>query len=114
MMHKRTENQSPLLADTLPAFAIELQRLLAEAGEPELAAQVPSLRIFERCSCGDDFCPTLYTQPPPKGSYGPGHRNVALAPTDGTIILDVVGDQICCVEVLDRPELRERLLAVLP
>ncbi|MGB7497160.1 MAG: hypothetical protein WBR26_11545 [Candidatus Acidiferrum sp.] len=112
-MRQQTEKPLPLV-EILPAFAAELQRLLTEKGEPELAVQVPSLRIFERCSCGDDFCGTFYTQPKPKGAYGPGHRNVVLAPDDGTVILDVVEDQICCVEVLDRPEIREKLNAVLP
>jgi hypothetical protein len=106
-MDNRTENQ-------LPAFAVELQRLLTEAGEPQLAAQVTQLAIHDRCACGDDVCcGTFYTQPKPNGSYGPGHRNVVLAPDDGTVILDVVDDQICCVEVLDRPEIREKLLAAL-
>ena len=107
-------NERPLLVEVFTAFAAELQRLLAEAGEPELAAQVPSLRIFERCSCGDAFCGTFYTRPKPEGSYGPGHRNMVLAPIEGTIILDMVEEKIACVEVLDRPEVREKLLAVSP
>jgi hypothetical protein len=111
-MKEKTEKR-PLLTDTLPAFAHELQRLLAEAGEPKLAAQVPTLRVFGRCSCGDDFCSTFYTQPKPEGAYGPHHRNVVLAPDEGTVILDIVGEQVCCVEVLDRPEIREKLLAAL-
>ena len=110
-MTEQSEKQL-LLADTLPSFAIELQRLLTEAGEPELAVQVPTLSIYERCRCEDDFCSTFYTQPKPDGAYGPSHRNVVLAPDDGTVILDVVEHQICCVEVLDRPEVRERLLEV--
>jgi hypothetical protein len=112
-MPNRSENR-PLLTDTLPAFAAELQQLLTEAGEPELAAQAPTLRIFDRCRCGDDFCATFYTQPKPESAYGPSHRNVVLAPDDGTVILDIVGEQVCCVEVLDRPEVRENLLAALP
>jgi hypothetical protein len=112
-MHMEKEKRL-LLTDTLPAFAAELQRLLNEKGEPELAAQVPSLSIFERCDCGDDFCATFYTRHKPKGAYGPGHRNVVLAPDSGTLILDVVEDQICCVEVLDCPEIREKLRAALP
>jgi hypothetical protein len=99
----------------LPAFSAELQRLLIEQGEPELAAQVPQLPIHDRCSCGDDFCATFYTQPKPNGAFGPGHRNVRLLPDDGALlILDVVGGQIACVELLDRPEVREKLDAVLP
>lgn len=34
----------------------ELQQLLTEKGEPELAAQAPGLMIFDRCRCGDDCC----------------------------------------------------------
>jgi hypothetical protein len=72
------------------------------------------LRIFERCDCGDDFCSTFYTQPKPEGAYGLGHRNVVLAPDDGMVILDVVVDEIACVEILDRDDVREKLLGVLP
>lgn len=102
-----------LLADTLPALAIELRQLLEEQGEPELGAQVPGLVIFDRCRCGDDFCATFYTRPKPKGSFGPGHRNVALTPDKGMLILDVVAGEIACVEVLNRDDVRKKLLAVL-
>jgi len=102
----------PLLTDTLPAFATELRQLLLQHGEAELAAQVPLLAIHDRCSCGDDFCSTFYTQPKPQGSFGPGHRNVVLAPDDGTIILDVVAGEIACVKVLDRPDIRGKLLGL--
>jgi hypothetical protein len=104
----------PLIADVIPEFATELHQLLNEHGEPELAAQAPGLRIFDRCRCGDEFCATFYTQPKPKGGYGPGHRNVRLMPEDGMAILDVVAGQIACVEVLDRAEVREKLDVVLP
>jgi hypothetical protein len=75
---------------------------------------VPGLRIFDRCRCGDDICSTFYTLPKPLGAYGPSHRNVALTPDEGTVILEVVADEIACVEALDRPEILEKLLAVLP
>jgi hypothetical protein len=106
----------PLLTDTLPEFATELQQLLTEKGEPDLAAQVPGLLIFDCCRCGDDICcGTFYTQPKPEGAYGPGHRNLRLMPNEGTLlILDVVRGEIACVEVLDREDVREKLIAVLP
>jgi hypothetical protein len=110
-MKQQTEKRL-LLADTLPAFASELQQLLIEKGEPELAVQVPGLAIVDRCRCGDDFCATFYTQPKPDGAYGPGHRNVRLLPEDGMVILDVVAGEIACVEVLDRPDIREKLVGV--
>ena len=44
----------------------------------------------------------------------PERTDVVLAPIEGTIILDMVEEKIACVEVLDRPEVREKLLAVSP
>lgn len=112
-MNQQTEKRL-LLTDALPTFSAELRQLLTEQGEPELAAQVPSLAILDRCRCGDDFCATFYTRPKPKGGYGPGHRNVRLMPQEGMLILDVVGGEIACAEVLDRDDVREKLDAVLP
>jgi len=88
------------LSETLPALVRELERLLIEANEPDLSAQVRRLIIVDRCRCGDDFCATLYTEPRPQSSYGPNHRNIELSPSEGMIILDVVGARIVCVEVL--------------
>jgi hypothetical protein len=112
-MNQEAEER-PRLADILPSFATELRQLLQEQGEPELAAQVPGLVILDRCRCGDDFCATFYTQPKPKGAYGPGHRNVALTPEEGMLILDVVGDKIACVEVLYWDAVRQKLHSALP
>lgn len=112
-MNQATEKQL-LLTDILPEFATELRRLLLEQGESDLAAQVPGLAILDRCRCGDDFCATFYTQPKPEGRYGPGHRNVALTPEEGMLILDVVAGEIACVEVLYRNEIRRKLQAALP
>ncbi len=103
-----------LLADTLPEFALELERLLAKAGQPELAAQVAGLRIVDRCRCGDDFCSSFYTQPKPEGSYGAGHNTLELDPVEGMILLDVVGGAIAHVEILHRDDIRRKLLARIP
>jgi hypothetical protein len=90
----------------------ELEELLLKEGEPELAAQVPALRILDRCRCGDDFCGTFYVRPEPKGSYGPNHRNVSLSPKEGMLILDIVDGRIACVEALYRDEIRKAIQAV--
>jgi hypothetical protein len=112
-MNQQTEKRL-FLTDTLPAFAAELRQLLTERGEPELAAQVPGLAILDRCRCGDDICATIYTKPKPVGGFGPGHRNVRLMPDEGMLILDVVAGEIACVEVLDRDDVRRKLLSVFP
>jgi hypothetical protein len=98
----------------LPGLAQEMRKLLSDSGQPELAAQVDHLAIVDRCRCGDLFCATFYTAPPPRGGWGPGHENVFLDAADGDIILDVLHGKIVCVEVLHRDELRERLLTVCP
>ncbi len=42
------------------------------------------------------------------------HDNMALTPSQGMLILDVVGEAIACVEVLYRDEVRQKLQAALP
>ena len=99
----------PLLSETLPTLADELRELLVEQGEFELAAQIPTLRIVDRCRCGDDFCATFYVRPKPKEAYGPNHRTLPLTPKEGMLILDVVGDKIAAFEVLYRDDVRRNL-----
>jgi len=100
-----------LVTETLPELAKELQQLL-EAKKPELALQLPTLKIVEGCMCGDDFCASFYTQPKPKGAYSPGHETLLLEPAEGMLILDVVDGVISFVEVLHRPEIRQKLVAL--
>jgi hypothetical protein len=104
----------PPLVESLPELAQELERLLLAGNEPALAAQIPELRIVDRCRCGDGFCATFYVQPKPEAAYGPGHRNVMLEPETGMLILDVVNERIAAVEVLHRDEIREKVHALLP
>jgi hypothetical protein len=96
-----------LLANLLPEFANELQVLLKKQGQTELAAQVPGLRVVDRCRCGDDFCATFYTQPEPQGSCGPGLECMDLDAHEGRVIVDVVDGTIMNVEVLYRDEIRQ-------
>jgi hypothetical protein len=109
-----TAKKQKLLLEMFPALSAELQQLLAEQGEAGLAAQVPELSVIERCRCGDDFCGTFYVLPKPAGAYGPSHRNVALTPKEGMLILDVVSGKIAAVEVLYRNEIRQKLQIEFP
>ncbi|MEU6860545.1 hypothetical protein AB0B28_16945 [Glycomyces sp. NPDC046736] len=100
------DEEPPLVREVYPDLVAELARLLAEAGERTLAREVPDLRLFASCECGDDFCQSFRTSAHPPGTpYGPGHRNVVLAPAEGELILDVVYERIVYVEVLDRAPL---------
>ncbi len=102
------------LIDSLPDFSQELVSLLSKAGAPNLAEQVAQLHMVARCSCDGELCASFYTAPKPRGSYGPQHRNVALEPTDGMIILDLVDEIIVNVEVIDRPDVRSKLALLFP
>ena len=96
----------PRLVDRWPVLGGQLRDALVAEGEESLVAQVETLRVVARCGCGDGFCQSFYTAPKPDGIWGPGHRNVLLAPPwSGLLILDVVYGQITYVEVLDRDPL---------
>ncbi|GIF22416.1 hypothetical protein BJ973_002739 [Actinoplanes tereljensis] len=102
-----THEEPALVSDRWPRLAAELADALREEGEDDLAEQAAGLRVLQQCDCGDDFCQSFYTQPPPDGAYGPGHRNIGLSPEKpGMLVLDVVDTQIMYVEVIDRPPLR--------
>jgi hypothetical protein len=103
-----------LLVELLPEFAAELEQLLIEQGEADLARQVSTLPVTDRCRCGDDFCGMFYVLLKPKGAWGSGHRNVSLNPKEGMLILDVVGERIAAVEVLYRDAVRRRLVSDFP
>lgn len=102
-----------LLTNVLPNLAVELEQLLKKRGESELAAQVLTLAIVDRCRCGEDFCSSFYTQPK-EGAYGPDHRCLDLDAERGMVILDVVSGLIAQVEVLNRDDVRKPLVAALP
>ena len=97
-----------------PSLAKEVTTLLSEQNEHELAAQVTDLTIVDRCRCGDDFCSSFYTLPKPEGHYGPGHRCMDLDAAEGMLVVDVVGGKIAHVEILNRVDVRRKLLAVFP
>ena len=103
-----------VLKAALPAFALELEQSLREQGRADLASQVATLPLVDRCRCEDDFCATFYTAGKPAGAYGTGHSNLEVESTEGMIILDLVDDAIRCVEVLYRPDVQKALFTVLP
>ncbi len=101
---------APKLIDQWPVLARQLRAALAGEDEDDLADQVDGLRVVEMCGCGDDFCQSFHTEPPPDGAfpYAEGRaRGVWLEDPgwDGYLILDVVDERITYVEVLYRPQL---------
>jgi hypothetical protein len=108
---KKKSGGSSLLVHVLPEFAAELERLLAAAERPDLAAQVQTLRVTHGDRCGDDFCQSFYTDAPRAaiGRAREQYESVALDPDDGMVILDVVGGRIRFVEVLYREDVKAGL-----
>lgn len=104
-----TTNKNACLGRVLPELTTEIVRLLRAEGELTLARKFAFQPFHGWCPCGDDFCQSFYTQPPPEGPYGPGHRTVCLEPDTGMINIDVVGDDIRYVEILYRPEVHGQL-----
>ena len=111
------DDRRPRLVDLSPAFAAEMVTALKlSEADSDLAAQVPTLEVWERCSCADEFCASFSTGPGPRGTWSDDgeHQNVELAVDTGMAILDVVDRVIRYVEVLDRPDLKHLLEPVAP
>jgi hypothetical protein len=130
---ERPINTRPLFRLTAiwPDVVARLKTLLTQAGESQLAETVEDLWVFDCCDCGADYCATVYTQPRPRGGFGPGHRNIVFwnpntvdldtrktvaeqgiyPTTEFTTILDVVDGNIMRIEILDDHESRSRLIA---
>jgi hypothetical protein len=102
------------LRDQFPELVAELSGLLVASDEKQLARTVPTLTVVDRCRCADSFCAMMYTAPPPDGAYGPTHRNIALDPKKGMLILDVLDERIVGIEVLYRNDIRDRLFELMP
>ncbi len=84
----------PLLIDFLPDLADELTLLLKQQGYAYVASQIPMLRMFDRCHCGDDFCATFYTEPRQAGHWTGYHKTINLEVNRGMIIVDLIGSSL--------------------
>ena len=100
--------------EALPDLAAEVEALLRQEGKSTLADQVDVVELVDRCRCGDWFCATAYTVEKPQGAWGLGHESIALPSDHGELVVDVVNDQIVCIEALFREDARQRLLELFP
>jgi hypothetical protein len=94
----------PLLAATTPGFAAELQEGLRAIDRPDLAAQVPELRIRDVCRCEVQGCASFYTAMPMRRWFRRGKQ----VPV-GDLVVDTIDGDIVYVEVLNRPDLKALL-----
>jgi hypothetical protein len=96
--------ERPLVRDVLPGFAAELERSLGELGRPDLAEQVPSLRIRAVCPCEVEGCGSFSTALPMKRWFRRGKQ----VPV-GDLVVDTIDGEIVFIEVLGRPDVRDAL-----
>jgi len=101
-----------LLKTVLPDIAAEIARGFSLEGRPDLATQVEVLELVDRCRCGDDFCATFYTQP--NESWEGKKVKRFILEMKGLLCLHCVDGVVARVELLNRPDLRDRLWALLP
>ena len=94
----------PLLRERAPAFAVELEGVLRAEGRPELADQIPGLRITALCPCEVEGCASFSTVLPMKRWF----RRGALVPA-GDLVVNTIDGEIAFVEALDRPDVRAAL-----
>jgi hypothetical protein len=97
------------LTESLPEFARELEDLLKKQERNDLALQVASAVIVERCTCHDDFCASFYLKPQPKGPYPGEHEAFDIDAEQGMVLVDVVNGELAHVEVLNRDDVRKKL-----
>jgi hypothetical protein len=102
------------IGELFPAFEKELAASITAQGRKDLAEDIGSLAVLDRCRCGETWCAHFYTAPRPEGAYGPGLVSMHLEALEGTIVLDVVDDRIMGIEVLDRADLKAVLDEYLP
>lgn len=80
------------------------------AGRADLGRQVAGLEIVEPCGCNDRSCSSIRTSDHPKGTpYPAGHETVVLNPSRGELNVDVVGNEVLYIEILDREDVRGAL-----
>jgi hypothetical protein len=103
-----------VLQEVLPGLASELEFLLRSDDESELADQIASLKIVDRCRCDSDSCATIYNVQKPDGAWGPTHRNIVLDVSEGMTVVDVLDEKIVCIEILGRDEITAQVLNLFP
>ena len=97
-------SERSLLRERAPAFAEELEEVLRAARRPELADQVPGLRITALCQCEVEGCASFSTVLPMKRWF----RRGAHVPA-GDLVVNTIDGEIAFVEALDRPDVRAAL-----
>jgi hypothetical protein len=96
------------LAQALPDLTEELSQGIASLGYKKLAASVYTIEVVERCKCEEPGCVTFFCVPKIHAPLPDTCKRI-IAPARGVTCVQYVDQQITWVEVLGRPEDREKL-----
>ncbi len=100
-----------LVHELFPELAKQIFRDLRRLKRTDLAAQVMSLHIADRCRCGSEACGTFYTQGTESRKRMPRHGTDLMLEC-GANVTEVDG-RIVEIETLD-PQVNETLRRVIP
>ena len=96
-----------------PFLVDELSKGLSLIGERGLAKSVSDLEIVGRCNCDNSGCGAFYTLEQHQWAANENLRQVV--PTiKGLYAIDVLDEQIVCIDFIGRMDVRDRLVAVFP
>ena len=98
-----------LFAEVLPKLSDALERILREENQPNIAAQIKRISIYEKDITGNNEWWGVYTQPRPHGSYGPNHETIPLLFDGEMVNIDVVTGNIAYIEIAGRKDLKETI-----
>ncbi len=91
-----------MLSEVLPDLLDEIAALLRQVGADPLIEKLPALRIESICDCGDDNCSSFATLGEVKV-----HNAIELPAMEGFLIIDLnPSEEICFIEVLNRPDVK--------
>lgn len=93
---------APLVREVLPDLVDEVAALLREVGAAPLVGKLSELKIETICDCGDENCSSFATLDEVKVN-----KTIELPATEGFLIIDLnAGEEICFIEVLNRPDVK--------
>lgn len=96
------------LAQALPDFTEELSQGIASLGYKKLASSVYAIEVVERCKCDEPGCVTFFSVPKLSAPRPETCKRI-VAPAMGVTCIQYFERQIIWVEVLGRPEERQKL-----
>lgn len=102
------------LGDVLPELTDALESAFESDGMSQLAQSSTTLVVWDCCRCDDDGCATVYTEDKDLWLEQTLDRVIPSGSISGLLCVHVLATRIVCLELLNRPDLRRKLVEALP